>query len=277
MVVTTLVCTTALAFDLPFFGVHRGGAAWQPEHTLDTYREVLARWPGALLECDARLTKDGVVVLHHDATVDRTTDGTGPIAAMTLDEVKALDAGYRFTADGGATFPYRGKGLTIATLDELLTEFPSAPILIEPKNQPGIVDAVAAVVRKHHAEHRVLIASFQPDTMDAIKTALPNVRTCFSMTTGMRLLGAVRGNDWDMYTPEDHVLALSREMLLRVQLTPDELAKIQAKGVAVQLYDVDDETAMNSALDLGVDAVLTDRPDVLAAVLESHSTRSPNN
>lgn len=262
-----LMPLVASAVDIPFFGVHRGGAAWRPEHTIETYRAVVAQWPHAMLECDARLTKDGVVVLHHDTTVDRTTDGEGPIAELTLEQVKALDAGYDFTPDGGASFPYRGKGLTIATLEEYLTAFPNSPILIELKDQPGIVPALIEVITRHHAEDRVLIASFQPATMDQIKQALPGVKTCFSMVTGMRLMAALRGDAWDAYLPEDDVLALGIGMLAQYGLTAEDIAKIRAKGVAVQLFDVDTEETMRQAIALGVDGVLTDRPDLLAQVL----------
>ena len=177
--VATAHAAHSTAWKLPFFGVHRGGAAWRPEHTLDTYREVMATWPEAMFECDARLTKDKIIVLHHDDDVDRTTDGAGLIADMTLAEVKALDAGYDFSTDGGQTFPYRGKGLTIATLDELLAEFPKAYILIELKDQPGIVPAAAEVIHRHDAQSRVLIASFQPATMDEVKRELRAVARCF--------------------------------------------------------------------------------------------------
>jgi glycerophosphoryl diester phosphodiesterase len=266
--------TSISTFELPFFGVHRGGAGWRPEHTIETYREVVQRWPEALLECDVRLTRDGAVVLHHDRTVDRTTDGTGPIADRTLAEVRALDAGYRFTRDGGKTFPYRGKDLRIATLDELLRACPDSHILIEPKNQPGVVAAMIAVIRRHGAEKRVLIASFQPEMMEEVRRLMPEAATCFSMTTGMRLLTALRGGAWDSYTPEDDVLALAKPMLRQYQITREDIARMQQKGIQVLLYDADDEAAIREALALGVNAVLTDHPDLLDAVLAS--ARPPN-
>ena len=79
--------------DPILLGVHRGGSKWRPEHTVETYKEVAQRWPHALLEMDVRLTKDGVVVLHHDAKVNRTTNGTGPIEELTLDEVRSFGCG----------------------------------------------------------------------------------------------------------------------------------------------------------------------------------------
>ena len=92
-------------------GAHRGGRALWPENTVVAFRACAERWPDILLEGDLHLTADGHVVVLHDATVDRTTDGAGPVAGMTLEQVKQLDAGYRFTPDDGATFPWRGKGV----------------------------------------------------------------------------------------------------------------------------------------------------------------------
>jgi glycerophosphoryl diester phosphodiesterase len=109
---------------------HRGGARLAPEHTLVAFENAL-RVGADVIEFDLHATVDGVIVILHDATVDRTTDGTGVVRNMTFAELRALDAGYRFTRDGGATFPWRGKGLTIPTLEEALERFADVPITVE--------------------------------------------------------------------------------------------------------------------------------------------------
>jgi len=109
---------------------HRGGAKIVPENTLEGFREGL-RAGGGVLELDVHTTADGTVVVIHDETVDRTTDGSGAICEMTLAEVKRLDAGYRFTPDGGKTHPYRGEGVRIPTMEEVYREFTDLPINIE--------------------------------------------------------------------------------------------------------------------------------------------------
>jgi glycerophosphoryl diester phosphodiesterase len=258
-------------FAEPFLlGVHRGGAKWRPEHTVDTYLEAAKRWPNALLEMDVRLTKDAVVVLQHDAKVDRTTDGEGPIEEMTLAEVQALDAGYDFTPDDGETFPYRGKGLRIATLDEVLTALPKARWLIEPKTDGPLVAAMAKVVKDHDAAERVLIASFQPAVVAEIKTLMPSAPTCFTMTSGMKLFGALRagGEAWDSYQPDDDVLSISRGMVKQYKLTAEEFKQVQAKGVKVQLHTLDSEEELRAGIAMGVDSILSDRPDVFEKVLK---------
>ncbi|MFN7955995.1 MAG: glycerophosphodiester phosphodiesterase family protein [bacterium] len=97
---------------------HRGGAALFPENTLEAFRAAAARWPTAVIETDVRLTADGVPVLIHDPTVDRTTNGKGAVAAQPLAELARLDAAYRFSTDGDRTFPSRGRGVRIPTLEE---------------------------------------------------------------------------------------------------------------------------------------------------------------
>ena len=214
------------------FGLHRGGGKWRPEHTLDTYKEALSLWPHALLEMDVRITKDGAVILHHDRTVDRTTDGTGPVSEMTLAEVQALDAGYTFSPDGGKTFPYRGKGLRIATMEEALDATPDSNWLIEPKTDDGVVQAMAEVVKAKKAKDRILIAAFKPQLVEEAEALLPGIATCYTTKTGFSLLTALRtgGQAWKDYTPEADMLSLMRRMVSQYQLTGDELKKGAGQG-----------------------------------------------
>jgi glycerophosphoryl diester phosphodiesterase len=97
---------------------HRGNRAHAPENTLASLREAAALGVDAV-EFDLRVSRDGVLVVMHDATLDRTTDDSGPVAARTAAELGRIDAGARFTADGGRTFPWRGRGACISTFDEV--------------------------------------------------------------------------------------------------------------------------------------------------------------
>lgn len=139
----------------PIIG-HRGNAAHAPENTLESFRQAVALGVDAL-ELDVRLTADGEVVVHHDPTVDRTTDGTGPVAAQRWSDLSRLDAGARFRR--GAETPYRGTGVRIPRFAEVLEAFPDTPLLIELK-----VAEVAAPLRRlieaARAEARCLVASF---------------------------------------------------------------------------------------------------------------------
>lgn len=260
--------------DKPFFGhpillgAHRGGAGTVPENTMVGFVETAKRWPGILLETDAALTADGHVVLLHDNTVDRTTDGTGAVSELTLAEIKKLDAGYHLSLDGGATYPYRGQGVTIPTLEEVLGAVPGAHILVEFKPHAGIVDATIAAIRKAGAEDRVLVASFIPASMDRARELAPGIATCYDFNNGPKMLEALRNGDWAAYEPEADVLSLMRRTVKQNALTPEEIQAIRSKGVRFQIHTVNDPAEMRRWLDIGVDSILTDRPDLLAKVIE---------
>lgn len=246
---------------------HRGGSALWPENTLLAYRETSRQFPGALLEGDARLTADGQIVLMHDETVDRTTNGQGEVAKMTLAELKALDAAWRFTRDGGRTFPYRGQGVTVPTFAEVLETLPDAMFLIEIKGGASLPAAIIDLIRRTGAQDRVILASFHEGLMHVVRKTAPEIATCFTYSSGIRMLGALRNGDWASYAPEDTLLALPDDLERRYALTADEIRAIQSKGVFVQVHTVNAREEMVRLLRLGVDSLITDHPDVLAEVI----------
>ena len=128
---------------------HRGERGHAPENTMIAF-ERAAKLGVDALETDIHQTKDGVLVVCHDDTVNRMTDGAGQIKEMTLAEVQAFDAGYRWTPDDGKTFPYRGMGHTIPTLEALFATYPNMWINIDVKQtEPNIVPQVVEMVRRH--------------------------------------------------------------------------------------------------------------------------------
>src|ERR671916_458700 len=108
---------------------HRGASALAPENTIEAFRLAVEAGAGGL-ELDVHVTRDGHIVVIHDATVDRTTNGTGAVSEMTLEELRRLDAGHNFSPDGGPTRPYRGRGVRVPTLGEVLREFPGVAVNI---------------------------------------------------------------------------------------------------------------------------------------------------
>ncbi|HJQ29825.1 MAG TPA: glycerophosphodiester phosphodiesterase family protein, partial [Rubrobacter sp.] len=138
---------------------HRGASALAPENTLEAFRMAVEAGAGGL-ELDVHLTRDGHVVVIHDETVERTTNGTGSVSGMNLAELRGFDAGYRFSPDGGRTRPYGGRGLRVPTLAEVLQEFPGVAVNIDMKAvRPGIEAAVLEVLREAGAEGRALVVS----------------------------------------------------------------------------------------------------------------------
>ncbi|GMV09171.1 MAG: glycerophosphoryl diester phosphodiesterase [Gemmatimonadota bacterium] len=138
---------------------HRGNRAHAPENTIESFRQAVALGADAL-EFDLRLTRDGEVVVIHDPTVDRTTDGVGRVAELTLAELRGLDAGATFSTDGGKTHPYRGRGIGIATLAEVLESLDATPMLLEIKVAEAAA-ATRAVIERMGQESRCIVSSFQ--------------------------------------------------------------------------------------------------------------------
>ena len=128
-----------------------------PENTMAAFRLAVEGWGVDMLETDAHLTADGKVVLIHDATVDRTCNGTGPIASMSWQQVKALDAGFHFRDLDGET-SFRGKGIRVPSLEEVLDAFPDTRVNVETKS-PDVSRSLLEVIRRHNATHRVLVAA----------------------------------------------------------------------------------------------------------------------
>lgn len=135
---------------------HRGNSAHAPENTFEAYDQAIALGADAL-EFDIRLSRDGVPVVIHDPTLDRTTNGRGPVVERTLDELRSLDAGARFVSREGA-HPYRGRGLVIPTLEEMVARYPRLPFLIEVK-VPEAVDATRRVLEKSGTVARSMVDS----------------------------------------------------------------------------------------------------------------------
>jgi glycerophosphoryl diester phosphodiesterase len=143
---------------------HRGNAAHAPENTLDSFRQAVA--VGAdVLELDVHVSRDGHVVVIHDPTLDRTTSGSGRVDRLTLAEIRRVDAGARFTKDRGATYPYRGIGITVPTLDHVLQDFPTMPLLVEIKAAEASL-ATRRVIEHHGAQDRCIVAAFDERALE---------------------------------------------------------------------------------------------------------------
>ena len=262
---------TALApsfFDGPVPRViaHRGGADLAPESTLAGFESGLAN--GAqILETDAHSTRDGVIVLLHDDTVDRTTDGTGAIHDLSLAEARSLDAGYRFTRDGGATYPYRRAGVTIPSLDEVLERFSRERFLIEIKQTtPPIEAEVIDAIERHGMSGQVCLASFVDTVVKRVRELAPDLCTSASVVEVVGLVVtpveelAERGVD-------ARATQFPFEVLGVPLVTPSIVEKHHDLGLEIHVWTVDDAGDMASLLDLGVDGIITDRPDTLARLI----------
>ena len=262
--------------EWPVNFAHRGDSIRAPEHTLEAFRRAVELGAGGL-ELDVHLTADGHVVVIHDASVDRTTDGSGAVASTTLDALRDMDAGYGFSTDAGRTYPYRGRGLRVPTLAEVLEAFPGVAVNIDIKEKQGDEEtAVIQVLREVGAEERSLVVSEHYAVVRRVrKLSGGSVATgasrreiaVFYLLSALRLEGLLSPDYAALQAPVYYGgLAL---------VTRRFVEAAHALGVRVDAWIVNDPAEMRRLLDLGVDVVMTDYPAKLAAVLAERGRLKP--
>ncbi len=181
---------------------HQGGDGVWPGDTLFAFEQAVAIGSD-VLEMDAHITKDGRIVLMHDEAVDRTTDGTGLIEDMTLAELKQLDAAYDWTNDEGATFPYRGQGIQVPTLDEVFEKFPQMRYAIEIKKTTNPMEQpMCDLIRQYGMQDRVVVASFHDAVMQNFRALCPEVTTSASRGEVTRYVLMGKAFLWGFYAPQ---------------------------------------------------------------------------
>jgi glycerophosphoryl diester phosphodiesterase len=257
-------------FDLPRPLVigHRGSSGEAPENTLPAFARALAQG-AAILETDVHATRDGVVVVYHDERVERTTDGAGAIAELDFAALRALDAGYRYSPDGGASFPFRGKGLRIATLAEAFDAFPAARFNVEIKrDDPALVEGTVEAVAAAKREDRTLLTAGSDAAMARLRRRLRE--TALAPATGAStgdVIGFVRAATQGGAPPrEPMALQIPIEFAGRPLVTPELVAFAHAHDVQVHVWTVNDPAEMHRLLDLGVDGIVSDYPSRVCEV-----------
>jgi glycerophosphoryl diester phosphodiesterase len=243
---------------------HRGGCALGPENTMAAFDLGMAAGADGL-ELDVHLSADGIPVVHHDAMLDRTTDAVGAIAARTAAELARVDAGARFVTPAG-DHPFRNQGVGIATLDDVLRRYADIPIIVEMKvDAAEMGDAVAAAVRAAGAVDRVCAAGYGVQSIAAVRRALPDMATSACQPeVRMALYRSwcglpVRRPHYQAYqVPE-------RAGRIRV-VSPRFIRHAHLANVKVQVWTVDERADMERLLDWGVDALISNRPDLAVEV-----------
>ena len=243
----------------PLVYAHRGGAALAPENTIAAFDRGMAEGADGL-EFDVRLSRDGVPVVHHDPTVERTTNGRGPVSALTADELARLDAGGHFVLDGA--FPFRGQGIGVPRLEEVVRRYPDARLIVEMKDDTAdLAEAVVRVLSKADALDRTEVASFHVRPVIAARRAGDGVRTGASHP---EVRGALYGS-WCGLSPRKpayHGFQIPEKAgRLRI-ITPRFVRCVSRAGLSVNVWTVNEEADMRRLLDWGVTGLITDRPDV---------------
>lgn len=244
---------------------HRCGAKLMPEETLGACRNAVE--VGAdLLELDLWSTSDGEIVLMHDGTVDRTTDGTGSIRDYTWAELEALDAAYWFTTDG-ETYPYRGQGIRVTRLEEVLAEFPDMLFTLEPKQQsPSITEALHDLLVQYDAIDRTLVGSFDPGPIEEMRALDPSVLTAMTIGEGLAFYSLTEADE-ATYEPPARVLAAPLT-LGSIALDAATFERAERHAISIEVWTINDPAEMASTLDMGAKAIITDDPVTLRALYE---------
>ncbi len=250
----------------PWAIAHQGGGELWPENTL--YAFAKAEELGVdVLEMDLRATVDGEIVVMHDASVDRTTDGSGRVDQMALAEIRELDAGYRFE-DASGEFPHRGRGLTVPTLEEVLSRFSMARLIVEMKEfTPELVARLCGIIEEGGATERVLVASFDHDSMRVFRQECPTVATSATMHEGLLLYQLNRMRLASLYRSPAVALQIPEKIGERRVLELRLLELADAFNVKIQVWTIDEEADMERLLGMGVQGIMTDRPDRLLPLM----------
>jgi glycerophosphoryl diester phosphodiesterase len=255
----------------PLLMAHRGGSLLAPENTLLAFRRAVEWWQADVLEMDVQATREGEPVVIHDETVNRTTDGRGAVASLSLEQVLGLDAGYRFTLDGGRTHPFRDRGVRIPTFREVVHALPATRINVEIKDGRA-QERMWEIVHEARAAHRVLIAAGRRRNRSRFGTyAGPTSAAAEELYSFYALHRARLAR---LFRPAVDALQMPEEYHGRPILTPRFLEEAHAHNLAVHVWTVDQEADMRRLLRLGVDGIITDRPDLLAQVLH-HAVGRP--
>lgn len=255
----------------PVLIAHRGGAALFPENTLEAFQAAAERYGCRFMELDVHATRDGIPVVIHDATVERTTDGAGAVRGLTLADLQRLDAAHRFRDPQGARWPAPCR---VPTLEAVLAALPECLFSIDVKQAaPPCEAAVAAVIRRRGMERRVLLGAESGRAFRRIRRVAPDLPSFFTRGAVLRFLlwRALRLPPG--YRPPHHTLQIPERAGPLPLVTPGLLADAHRLGLPVLVWTVNEEEDMLRLLRLGVDGLMTDRPDRFVQAVARLGTR----
>ena len=255
----------------PFFAVsgplaiaHRGGAGLAPENTIPAFDHGLSLGADGL-ELDVHLSRDGVVVVHHDRTVDRTTNLRGPLGEFTADELGRADAAYAFSPGTGC--PFRDRGIGIPTLAAVLRRYRDTRIIVEMKvNSAEMAQATVQAVRSADAVERVCLGSFGWRVLRETRAIEPAIATSAAREEVRWALYRLRWR-WPAFRARYHAYLVPEVSKGTRVVSPRFVTGAHRVGLRVQVWTVDAEDVARRLIGWGVDALITDRPDVIVPLV----------
>lgn len=261
------------SYRRPLVLAHRGGADLKPENTFEAFDHAVELQVD-VLEIDVRTTSDGEFVVIHDSTVDRTTNGTGKVIELSLADVKRLDAAFRFTRDGGLMFPYRGTGVTVPTLSETLERYSGKNINIELKQVSGEkASELCEMLRTRIEPTKTVIASGSGEFLYPFREACPEYTTSATFTEVLDFLTRYKLGVVASYSPSMKLLQIPAGFRYLTILDPGFASAAKSKGLGIHVWTINDENEMRRLIRLGVDGIVTDKPDLLIKVINEELSR----
>ena len=241
---------------------HRGASGMAPENTMEAFKLGVEAGADAI-ELDVHLTADGQLAVIHDETLERTTDRTGRVADLTMDEIREADAGATFAGPDGEGHPFEGRGLRVPTLPEVLEWLPDTTGLVIEIKARAAADAVVQAIEGHpaRADGRISVISFDEATIDRVRELDPGIRTGYLVAPGQAIDEAFA---WA--SGRGHTGVHPWEGDLGADPLP-LLAQARILGLEVGCYVVDDPGRMRFLSDTGLWGFVTDVPDVAVETL----------
>jgi glycerophosphoryl diester phosphodiesterase len=251
-----------IGLEHPIRFAHRGSRILWPENTMYAFERVIDDYGYRYLEIDVRITADRRVVVFHDATLDRMTNGSGEVADWRLEDLRHLDVGYSFDEEND--FPLRGHGIGIPTLEELFKAWPDVHVNIDLKAR-GSEWPVAEVIRRCGREDRVLVGSFNDRRIARFRRITKGAVATSAGPTASALMYAASRAGRSISRP---VAAYQLPFDYRgLGIDRRLVDAVHAADAHLHVWTVNEPDDMERLLDLEVDGIVTDRPDLLNEVM----------
>jgi glycerophosphoryl diester phosphodiesterase len=247
---------------------HRGASKEFPENTLLAFNKAV-ELNVDYIEVDIRFTKDERFALIHDESIERTTDRKGMVRNYLMHELKRLDAAYYFTTDGGRTYPFRGKGIGLMSLEELFETFPDKKIDIDLKDSnPDQIERLVEIIDKYNAYERIIVASKYLANLKVLRKLCPEIATGFSMFETLYLYSIYKSGFLFLNIFFKGAVLQIPEKYGNFRIVTKSFVKaLHGKGIDLHIWTVNNEKDMIRLIDMGVDGIMTDDPALLVKVL----------
>jgi glycerophosphoryl diester phosphodiesterase len=264
---------------LPEFVIigHQGSPLRHPGNTIESFKETITVNKKAMLEMDVRQTKDGVIIVNHDRDVKTTTNGTGNIDELNYKDIQKLDAGYMITHDNKATYPFRNKGYTMATLEKVLKTFKGVLMSIDIKQHTiSCADDILKLIIKYNALENIIIGSFSDDVINHVRKKYPLIATSFSQSEVTKFFFLQKLNLSGFYRAKDDVMMIpefsdsSRPEYLEPKtkqgfriISQSFISDAKALNIPILVWTINKKENMNRLYSWKIRGIVTDYPHIL--------------